>query len=268
MRRRRTVLAAATLALAAAVALYGVLVEPARLRIERITANLGKGPPVRLALLSDLHLPAWRLSQDRILAALERERPDILLIAGDLRNHRGGYADGEAFLERAAARWRTLMVMGDADQCGARGQCISCRLRYGEPREFRARILRNEAISLPEHNLVIAGLDDPTTGMDVPESLPPPTPRARNLLLLHSSHKLSAAAVAGYDLVLAGNTHGGQVLPMRPFLAAYDSTLDARFPGGTFRLGDALLFSTRGIGTSLLPVRLGVPPEIMMIDVL
>jgi predicted MPP superfamily phosphohydrolase len=74
---------------------------------------------------------------------------------------------------------------------------------------------------------------------------------------------LYRAARAGVDLVFSGHTHGGQVrlrdeekkiLPRR------------RFASGLYRRKDSQMYITRGIGTVVLPVRFGCPPEISLIE--
>lgn len=267
-RLRKAMLAGGALgAGAAAVLAYGVWVEPARLRVERVSAAIGKGPPLRLALISDLHLPTFLGDEDKVLAALERERPDLVLVAGDVRNHRRGYAEGEAFLARLSGRWETILVMGDADQCSDHGQCHYCRSRYVDRRPLPWRVLRNEGLALPRHNLMVYGIDDPTSDLDDTAFASAPDSAARRLLLVHSTHKLTEDFLGRFDLVLAGNTHGGQIAFLRPILRWYDTTLDVRYLGGAYRVGKALLVVSRGIGTSRYPIRLGVPPELVVLDV-
>lgn len=262
--------AAAALAGALAViAVYGIFIEPAGLREETVSADLSapsdSGTPLRIALLADLHLPTFLGDEDKLWTALEKGDPDVVLVAGDVRNHRRSYAAGEAFLNRVGSRWPTAVVMGDADQCSWRGQCIACRARYGGKRELPFRILRNESWILPDLNLFVHGVDDPTTDRDEPE--PEPPPGFRSILLVHSTHKLSEARMGRYDLVLAGNTHGGQLFFLKPFLSRLDPSLDGRYPGGEYRIGGTLLVVSRGTGTSRMPMRLGVPPEMTWIDV-
>lgn len=255
---------------------YGFLVEPHILRTRFVTVTSpipqryrrdapAPARELRLALLSDLHLPSFGRAAEKVPAALEAVRPDLILIAGDLRNHLASSEASEAFARRLAAIAPVYMVRGDADLCNYRGQCLSCRWSYGisePPAGFR--ILRNERVTAGP--LLLTGLDDPTSDLDRPPA-PEESPALR-VLLLHSTHKLEDRDFAAFDLVLAGNTHGGQVLFARPFLGRYDATLDRRFPGGVYTVGSTRLIVSRGVGMSLLPLRLFVPPEIVVIDIL
>jgi len=90
---------------------------------------------------------------------------------------------------------------------------------------------------------------------------------ARVVLAHHPDIVLDAAAFGGRpDLVVAGHTHGGQIrLPgFAPLFVA--SRLGTRFARGQFRVGGIPLIVTSGVGTSIVPVRIGVPPEIAVVD--
>jgi predicted MPP superfamily phosphohydrolase len=90
-------------------------------------------------------------------------------------------------------------------------------------------------------------------------------PGATNLLLQHNPDVFPAAARHGYDLMLAGHTHGGQVT-----VEILDQSLNpARFITpyvyGLYRRGNAAAYVTRGIGTIGIPARIGAPPEISLL---
>ncbi|MEI9975500.1 MAG: hypothetical protein WDO73_27585 [Ignavibacteriota bacterium] len=90
-------------------------------------------------------------------------------------------------------------------------------------------------------------------------------PGATNILLSHNPDVLPVAAQQGYNLMLAGHTHGGQVSveildqainPIR-FLTSYVY--------GLYRQGSTAAYVTRGIGTIGIPARIGAPPEISLL---
>ncbi len=261
--------AALVLAAAAALFLYGLLVEPSRLVIRRyaIASPRKPGPAFRIALLSDLHLPAFIPLQAKIIAALEQARPDLVLIAGDVQNHLSNHAAALDFLQALAGRWPTAMVPGDADACGAQGQCLYCLYKYTLRQEAPFRILRNAWAEFPALNLAVYGADDPVLERDRLDTLGPLPPGRFNLLLIHSSKRLSDSEMGKFDLVLAGNTHGGQIRFLIPFLPWYDPRVDTRHLQGRFMLPQGNLVVTSGTGTSLLPIRIGVPPEMAVLDI-
>jgi predicted MPP superfamily phosphohydrolase len=84
------------------------------------------------------------------------------------------------------------------------------------------------------------------------------------LLLAHNPIILRRAARAGVDLVLSGHTHGGQVnlrsersISVRP---------RRRLLKGLARAGETQIYVTRGLGTVVLPVRFGCPPEVSLLE--
>jgi uncharacterized protein len=90
-------------------------------------------------------------------------------------------------------------------------------------------------------------------------------PGAVNVLLSHNPDVFPVAARQGYDLMLAGHTHGGQVT-----VEILDQSISAarfltHYVYGLYRRGAATAYVTRGIGTIGLPARIGAPPEISVL---
>jgi len=83
-----------------------------------------------------------------------------------------------------------------------------------------------------------------------------------NILLSHNPNSFNRAAELGIELSLAGHTHGGQVcLPVVGSVWGR-SKLGERFVEGWNRLNGTQIYVSRGIGKSVLPLRLNCPPEI------
>jgi len=130
------------------------------------------------------------------------------------------------------------------------------------------RILRGEAAALRfgEATLNLAGDDYQRMGR---EPLPGAEARVRagalNVLLQHSPAVFPRAAELGYDLMLAGHTHGGQIN-----LGLLNENLNlARcftpYVRGEYARDGRLLYVSSGLGTVAIPVRLGAPPEVTVI---
>ncbi|HOK44916.1 MAG TPA: hypothetical protein PLK67_03235, partial [Bryobacteraceae bacterium] len=91
------------------------------------------------------------------------------------------------------------------------------------------------------------------------------SPGAVNVLLSHNPDVFDVAARQGYDLTIAGHTHGGQVT-----VEILHQTLNvARFYTpyvyGLYRKGPSAIWVTRGIGTVGMPARIGAPPEVALL---
>jgi hypothetical protein len=84
-------------------------------------------------------------------------------------------------------------------------------------------------------------------------------------LLSHNPDVLPVAARQGWDFVLSGHTHGGQVtveILDRSFSPAHFFT---PYVYGLYRTGRTAEYVTRGIGTIGVPARIGAPPEISLL---
>jgi uncharacterized protein len=90
-------------------------------------------------------------------------------------------------------------------------------------------------------------------------------PGAYNVLLSHNPDVFPVAVAKGYDLTLAGHTHGGQVSVEILNQSINAARFLTPFVYGLYRRGAAAEYVTRGIGTIGIPARIGAPPEIALV---
>jgi predicted MPP superfamily phosphohydrolase len=90
-----------------------------------------------------------------------------------------------------------------------------------------------------------------------------------NILLFHQPEGgiPEKAAQNNYDLMLAGHTHGGQITFLFPFMNLSPTLIETKFVRGNFYIGKMLLVVTRGLGMSLVPIRLNSTPEITVVTI-
>ncbi len=267
---------AATLALLAAVAAYGAVIEPNRVAVTAVrlrgdavaTAFAGR----TVALLSDLHFDAGAEPvAEKALQRLAELRPDLILLAGDFVAWGGraeGYDRALGFLARLEAPLGVFAVLGDADRTFSRKSCEFChREGTGEPTtRHRVTFLKDSAATVETGHGEIR-----IAGIDVTRHRPFSAARRRLLLgvtptivLSHSSLVFREIPAGRNALVLAGDTHGGQVRLPGWFWRLARLKPDPAHLYGLFRDGRKTLFVTRGLGTSKLRFRLGAPPEIVL----
>lgn len=250
---------------------WASLVEPRTLRAVRYEIASPAWPvdwqPLRIAVLGDLHAARPHVGERRIARIVERllaERPELVLLPGDFLANRTAFvwplpaariARALAPLARAVP---TLAVLGNHDLHEARGRSIRTALE-----QVGIAVLENEVVELDlaGRPLQIAGLGCAVSRRaDLPAVLAALDPERPAILV---SHVPDAVAYVPDHVLLtvAGHTHGGQVrLPgIGPLWTM--SALPRRFARGHHRVGRRHLLVTSGVGTSLLPVRLGVPPE-------
>lgn len=244
-------------------------VEPWRLEVTRVSLARPEVPAaagrVRLALLSDPHVEAAVPDVERVLAELARAEPDVIALTGDYLNDEAARPRLERLFRGAAALAPTFWVLGNTDL--GRPE-LEAFLETLPPRR-----LRRSAASV-----AVRGATVTLMGLDVGDEPFFPRDAARlgaasapgvSVLLFHYPDLGPEAQKAGFDLVLAGHTQGGQV--RAPFYGAL-VTLSAygkRFEGGFYRLGAAAMYVSRGLGMEgdIAPrVRFLCRPELALID--
>ena len=224
-------------------------------------------PAVGALLVSDIHvagpdMPPSRL--ERIVGRINALAPDVVLIAGDLvsdkRAATRSYSLAEAIRPLAALRppLGTFAVLGNHDHWRDAAEARRALEAAG------IVVLDNQAASAGP--LAIGGLDDAFTGHDdlpaVAESLRR-LPGAR-LLLSHSPDPFPDVP-SEIGLMLAGHTHCGQVrLPLIGAVSTMSEHGD-RYACGRIDEAGKVLIVGAGLGTSLLPLRLGAAPDMWLI---
>lgn len=272
---RRLALNAAGGALMAAplVALgYGAMVERISFRVREIDVPLA-GLPVelegfRIVQLSDIHRGLFlsRAQLDRVVAMANETQPHLAVVTGDLiSSHGDPLYDCILSLARLRAPGGTFACMGNHERYAAcERQAEEWSARHG------IRFLRGKAVrlSLGGATVNLAGVDYQSLVQKaayLKGAARLVVPGAFNVLLSHNPDVFPVAVRQGYDLMLAGHTHGGQVV-----VEILDRSLNpARFftpyVYGLFRQGKSAGYVTRGIGTIGIPVRIGAPPEIALL---
>src|SRR5258707_10335715 len=111
----------------------------------------------------------------------------------------------------------------------------------------------------------LAGVDDTMVGLeDLPLALAGSRDDEIKLLLAHNPIILRRAARVGVDLVLSGHTHGGQVTLRSG--KSRSGRPRRRMLRGLGRRGSTQIYVTRGLGTVVLPIRYGCPPEVSLLE--
>ncbi|HPM76566.1 MAG TPA: hypothetical protein PK961_05700 [bacterium] len=269
--KRGRVVALLLAVFALGVLVYAWQIEPRRLTITHLAlpAPLAEAlAGARVVYVADLHVtPRWPIRK-RFLATLRALDPDYLLLGGDLVWYEGNVDASVELLKQLPARRGAYAVLGDADYQGKIRNCAFCHVPG--KRELRTDLpvtfLRNEALTIADGAVELVGLDADkrhewkSTGE---RHLPADKP---SLVLTHYPEALRVIAPRGADLVLGADTHGGQFLAPR-FLFRWVFNSDrARYLYGWFDDGGTRLFVTRGVGESILPLRLGRPPEIVLLE--
>ncbi len=264
---------------AAAYALY----EPYRYRLAELDVPVGRGlDELSILQVSDLHMGGRDRRLRRFLEALpERlgDVPDLVVATGDLIGANEGIEPAVAALARLEARLGRFYVLGSHDYYVPRfGSYLKYftgprpvkapRARTTELEEglvakgWRSLTNRTEILSRAAGDVRVTGLDDPYLGRHRTEHIERGGSDMLAIGVVHTPDVVSEWALAGYDLVLAGHTHGGQVRIPGMGAVVTNCALPAALAGGLHRIGETWLHVSPGLGTGRYsPLRFNCPPE-------
>lgn len=235
------------------------------LRVERVTMIAPHLPrTMHVALMGDLHVGLFtRPSRLQKIFTTARElQPDAVLIAGDLVDDDPAFAPkllaGTRFLDPATP---LFAVLGNHEMYGAPREVIAAL------RGSRIRLLVNEGADLG--GLWIAGISDyaaqaPGLRPSLDAALRGKPAAAVPLLVAHQPKAFPEAMRRGLPLTVCAHTHGGQcgIRPLHWCLAG----LFLPYHMGLYTRGGSQLYVNTGTGYWLLPWRLGMTPEITLIE--
>src|SRR6266511_169407 len=265
-RRPQTPLRA--LALNLSEAARSALTEPFRLTIEHQRIPLRRLPKVfdgfRIVQLSDIHHSPFtsREQIERAVGVANSLQPDIVALTGDYISKERHYAAPCAeLLGKLRARHGVYAVLGNHDHWTDASLITDL---------FRAEgmtVLVNQGMRFENHGAAfwLAGVDDTMVGLeDLSLALAGARENEMKLLLAHNPIILRRAAHADVDLVLSGHTHGGQV-SLRSERSPSGKPR-RRLLKGLARQGETQIYVSRGLGTVVLPIRYGCPPEVSLLE--
>jgi predicted MPP superfamily phosphohydrolase len=222
---------------------------------------------LKIAHLSDLHIKSPSVMGDRILEILKKEKPDLIFITGDFISFGGPYGPVISFLHQLKAPFGIYAVMGNADYYNENGSCALCHQKDSKNLEEKQNpiFLRNSIFTLKMEggSLNLIGVDDPVTKKsNLKTALKGMNPDNPSILLSHSPEIFEEASGLGFDFLLSGHNHGGQIFGLKYLRKIFPFDPSLEFLDGFFQKGRMLMYVNQGIGTSYLPFRLGPKPEI------
>lgn len=268
-KRRTLQLATAAVTVAAlGTAGYGVY-EASNPKVSRIRVPLARLPEgfngYRIALITDLHVgPARGVEFTRkVVEIVNAQNVDLIAIGGDLVDGTvAKVAPDLAPLADLRAPDGIFGVSGNhefyADD-GGKWLDVWETLGITTLRNSRA------AIQHGGDTIDIVGIHDYTSPApyepNLTAALAGRDPDTFALLLAHEPRQAIEASEMGIDLQLSGHTHGGQMWPLRYLVPLQQPSVQ-----GLDKIGNTVLYTTRGAGAWGPPVRVGAPPEITVLE--
>jgi len=268
---------------------YSYFIEPRRLVVNSTDLKVNRLDPafdgMKIVLISDIHGGSNAVDESMMARVVDRaneQDADLIVLLGDYVSETNSaippnlkmpieqIADGIAGLK---AKYGVLAVLGnhDAWYCDA---CVRKELtRVG------FKVLENEIVSIDRNGktLRILGLPDHLkirdwkSFSDAAKGALAPTENAGDVIVLEHGPDVLPVITGGLSispnlrLILAGHTHGGQV--WLPILGTpiVPSSYGQKYSFGHIRENDVDMFVTTGVGTSVLPFRFMMPPEIAVV---
>ncbi len=259
---------------------YSFFIEPNSLVVEDqtislscIKADLGKN---RFVQISDLHFTRDTSEKriDQVFNETKRLDPSAVFITGDLVSDENGMEKAADLVRKISIGYPVYIVFGNWDYWALDFNVNGFRKKL---EDTGAKVLINdiEKISIGKAVIDVLGVKDPYTSGDVKNDLKKAMDQIGDsdenckLLLAHSPNAIKEASENKIDLVLVGHTHGGQVYI--PYLT--EKFIPAKrkdgkgFVKGLYQIDGTKMYVNRGIGTSGLPLRFLLPPEITSINI-
>jgi predicted MPP superfamily phosphohydrolase len=256
-------------------AVWAFFIEPDRLIVVEERLELSGWPQshgkLRIALFSDLHAGAPFMGREKIeslVATVNETKPDLVIMAGDFVIDGvlgGNHMTAKEFvpiLARLQASLGLFAVLGNHDHWNGARSIASALEAVG------IKVLENEAVKIPraDGDFWLVGLADfmagrPDAGQAFEGTDGAPAISVTHNPDIYASDRLPVA------LALAGHTHGGQVTLPLIGPPVVPSIYGDRYARGLVVERGMPIFVTSGLGTSILPLRLGVPPEVVLLTV-
>ena len=242
--------------------IYSLLIEPQWIEVKRHSKDIGLGvSEITIAQVSDLHTSSLGRAEKNTLTALREVRPDVIVITGDAIDERGSLPALDSFLKQLPTAVK-IATLGNWEYW-AEVDLEELRDVY---RKNGVTLLVNDCMTVRAKGAVInvIGLDDFTAGRpDFSLALGRCAIEHPIVLATHSPglfDKTPPIPTESISLVLAGHTHGGQLAVGK--YALYTPRGSGSFVAGWYQTSWGDLYVSRGVGTSVLPLRFGARPEL------
>lgn len=253
---------------------HGIVVRPYHITSEKMESE------VKLVVITDLHDCMYGKSQKKLIKAIRRQEPDLILLAGDIADDRKSHDATKQLLSVIGSEYLCFYVSGNHEIWSGQAHDIKELIR-----SYGVTVLEGETVTLRVGNqeIQIAGVDDP-------EEFTPSyrTERTKgdsfynqlntcinqrddslfSILLSHRPEYSYEYKSSGFDLTVSGHAHGGQFrIPflLNGFYAPHQGFFP-KYAGGIYSFGDKSLVVSRGLCKSIIP-RVFNPPEVVVITI-
>lgn len=253
---------------------WGLLIEPNRLVVYREVITIANWPKelhdLKIAVISDIHVGSWGVDDGKLRLIVERTnqlQPDMIVILGDYVTGTGTFrtrVEPEVFapvLKELRAPLGVYSVLGNHDWWGD-----GPRLRHALEANG-IKVLEDEVFEVPVRGSAVwlAGLADLWTRPQRIDQTIAKIPVGVPIIALTHNPDIFPRVSQRVPLLLAGHTHAAQI--MFPFIGPIVEPSRNGYVRGHYYENNHHLFVTSGIGNSIIPLRFGAPPEIVLLTI-
>lgn len=230
----------------------------------------------RITLIADIQ--ADRYTDERRLsnyvAAVNSTNPDLVLIAGDIITSTPDYIETAAkFIGKINSKYGVYSCVGDHDNWAYRQDTKRSIREISEAlNQYNIEMVDNDIriLEVASARIGITFITNTyveTISKDLLSKISNENHKDFKIFLTHQPQKflISSAKKNGYDLFLAGHTHGGQITFIFPFMLLSPTLIETKYVKGDFYFDNMLAIVSGGLGMSLAPVRYNSTPEVVLI---
>lgn len=232
----------------------------------------------RIVQVSDLHNTTFGFKNKKLLEAIEKAKPDIIVITGDLVDMNRTEIDvALSFSEKAVDIAPVYFVTGNHDvKAVGRTDLLEGLKKCG------VSVMRNKKTEIEKsgQKITLLGIDDPKflddfmayddkTNTKIMLDKLNENKNNFTVLLAHRAEMIDVFSEAGIDLVLTGHAHGGQIrLPGYGGVLAPGQGWFPEYDSGLYRKQGTQMIVSRGLGNSAFPFRINNRPEIIVAELI
>lgn len=233
----------------------------------------------RIAQISDFHNRKSKIVTDKIIQSLKSEKPDVIFLTGDFVDGNDTIVEiSMAFMERIINIAPVYYVLGNHECNFANFYKIEFNEMINKFESMGVTILRQASVKVfsdENESINLYGIDDPYFHCKDPSLIRKATKglcqsltidEGYNILLAHHPEQLAIYEQFGFDLVLSGHAHGGQITFFGLPIVVPDQEPPHEFTEGIYNSGDTTLVLSRGIGYSTINIRFFSPPNLVYVD--
>jgi uncharacterized protein len=234
----------------------------------RVTHNIIKSPRLpssfqgyTMLQISDPHVDMNLQVMQQIESLVDRLHYDVCVLTGDYRGKTFGPIDatlkGMAHL-RDALKGPVYGVLGNHDTIAM--------VPALEAMGIHMLLNEKDALERGHQRIHLAGIDDAHFYQvdNIEKAAAGIAPNEFSILISHTPEIYRHAAHAGFDVLISGHTHGGQICLPGGIPLTLDSKLPRRMGSGSWTFHDMIGYTSRGAGSSVVPVRFNCSPEITL----